>query len=86
MDESPLDTILSTAAAVFSERLTVAFLSGAEIGRLKGVEAVRSGGGRIVVADPLLAVVADTLEVLVDSALVDQVAAPADIMTHLITD
>jgi two-component system, chemotaxis family, protein-glutamate methylesterase/glutaminase len=83
-DEPPFDAILATAAAVFADRLTVAFLSGAEIGRLEGIQAVRSAGGRIVVADPQLAVVADTLEILIDHALVDQVAPPAEITAHLI--
>jgi two-component system, chemotaxis family, protein-glutamate methylesterase/glutaminase len=83
MDEPPLDTIFSTAAAVFSDHLTVAFLSGAEIGQLKGVQAVRNAGGRIVITDPRLAVVADTLEILADNALVDEVAAPTEITAHL---
>jgi two-component system, chemotaxis family, protein-glutamate methylesterase/glutaminase len=83
-DEPPLDAILATAATVFTDRITVAFLSGAEIGCLSGIQAIRSAGGRIVVADPKLAVVADTLKILVDNALVDQVAAPAEITAHLI--
>jgi two-component system chemotaxis response regulator CheB len=82
-DEPPLDAVLETAAAVFADRFTAVFLSGAEIGRLDGIQAIRSAGGRIVVADPQLAVVADTLDILVDHAMVDQVVTPAEITTCL---
>ncbi|MDJ0781206.1 MAG: chemotaxis protein CheB [Desulfosarcinaceae bacterium] len=84
MDTNPIDKILSSAAAAFGERLSVAFLSGAEIGTLDGVRTVRDNGGQIVVADPQLAVVADTLETLRDSALAHNVASPTDISNHLL--
>jgi two-component system chemotaxis response regulator CheB len=79
-----LDGILEETADAMGEGLTLAFLSGAEIGRLEGVKAVRAKGGRVLVADPQLAVLADTLETLVKQGLADQVAAPTDIMEHLI--
>jgi two-component system chemotaxis response regulator CheB len=79
----PLDGILAAAADHWAERLTVAFFSGAEIGNLEGIKAVRAQGGRVVAADPQLAVVADTLEILVDRELADKVAAPTDIIAYL---
>jgi two-component system chemotaxis response regulator CheB len=82
--DNPLDDILASAAAVFGEGLTAAFLSGAEIGTLEGVRAVRAGGGRVVAADPKLAVLADALETLVDSGLVDRVISPAEIVPHIL--
>jgi two-component system chemotaxis response regulator CheB len=79
--ENHLDDILAAAADIFRERLTLAFLSGAEIGSLDGIQAVRASGGRLVVADPQQAVVADTLEILVSKDLADQVVAPTQIAT-----
>jgi chemotaxis response regulator CheB len=79
-----LDGILAAASETWGERLTIAFFSGAEIGNLDGIRAVRAKGGRVVVADPQLAVVADTLELLVDGELADKVAAPTDIIAYLI--
>lgn len=81
VEGNPLDDILTTAAATFGEHLTIAFLSGAEIGCLDGIKAVRGSGGRIIAADPQLAVVADTLETLVSNHLADQVVAPTEIAT-----
>jgi two-component system, chemotaxis family, protein-glutamate methylesterase/glutaminase len=77
--DNHLDDILAAATDIFRERLTLAFLSGAEIGSLKGIQAVKANGGRVVVADPQHAVVADTLEILVRKDLADRVVAPTQI-------
>lgn len=81
VEGNPIDDLLATAAMHYCERLTIAFLSGAEIGCMDGIKAVKTNGGRVVVADPQQAVVADTLETLVSNDLADEVVAPTQIAT-----
>lgn len=81
--DSYFDPFLTTAAEVFSDRLTVVLLSGAEIGQMEGLKKVKEHGGRVVVTKPESSMVSDPLEKAVSEGIVDEQADPMYLLETL---
>lgn len=75
-----VDRLLSAAATVFQKNLTVVLLSGANGGALSGLLAVREGGGRIIMRKRSSAMVAEPLDLIADTGLVDAEVDPANLI------
>ncbi len=68
---APVDRLLSSAALVFKQRLTVVLLSGANTGSLSGITAVRENGGRIIMRERATSMVRESLDMVVEAGLLD---------------
>jgi chemotaxis response regulator CheB len=68
---APVDRLLSSAASVFKQRLTVVLLSGANTGSLSGIAAVRENGGRIILRERATSMVRESLDMVVEAGLLD---------------
>ncbi|WP_319526278.1 response regulator [uncultured Desulfosarcina sp.] len=76
----PLDRLLTTAAALFKQRLTVVLLSGAGTGEQEGLRLVHESGGRIILQERVSAMVAKPLDAVVEAGLADMEVRPADLV------
>jgi two-component system chemotaxis response regulator CheB len=68
---APVDRLLSSAASVFKQRLTVVLLSGANTGSLSGITVVRENGGRIILRERATSMVRESLDMVVEAGLLD---------------
>ena len=68
-ETASVDRLLSTAAAVFGDRLTVVLLSGADTGTLEGLREVHAAGGRIIIRKRTTTLVAGPLEGVANAGL-----------------
>lgn len=71
-----VDRLLSTAATVFKQALTVVLLSGADAGTLEGLRAVSANSGRVIMRKRASAMVAEPLDQVADAGLVDAEVDP----------
>ncbi len=76
----PVDRVLSTAAAVFKQHLTVVLMSGANTGEQAGLRQVRENGGRIILRKRASSMVAEPLDQVVAAGLADEEVSPTDLM------
>lgn len=74
-----VDQVLSTAAAVFRERLAVVLLSGANTGEQAGLKEVRKHGGRIILRKRSSCMVAAPLDPVADAGLADAEVNPTEL-------
>ncbi|BBO72490.1 hypothetical protein DSCA_64200 [Desulfosarcina alkanivorans] len=66
-----VDRVLSTAASVFGDRVTIVLLSGADTGSHSGLQAVHDHGGRIILRKRDSGMVAAPLDKVVAAGLAD---------------
>lgn len=79
-----VDRLLTTAAAVFKQRLAVVLLSGANTGEQSGARAVQKTGGRIILRKRASGMVSAPLDQVVDSGLADAEVNPDELLTTII--
>ncbi len=79
-----IDRMLISAAELFQERVLVMLLSGAEVGTLEGLRAVRSNGGKILAARPDRCILPASFEPAVEADLVSELFDPADLHAVLV--
>ena len=72
----PIDQLLSTAAVVFKQNLTVVLLSGADTGDQSGAQLVHENGGRIISRERTSSMVSEPLDALADAGLIDAEVEP----------
>lgn len=79
-----VDRILSTAASVFRDRLTVVLLSGANTGDQSGLRVVREHGGRVIIRKRSSAMVAAPLDQVVEHGLADAEVNPVHMVETIV--
>jgi len=75
-----LDRLLTTAAAVFKQRLTIVLLSGAGTGEQEGLRVVHKNGGRIILRERTSGMVAKPLDAVAEAGLADMEVKPSDLV------
>jgi two-component system chemotaxis response regulator CheB len=86
-DDTPLesvDSVLSSAADIFKDRVLVILLSGGDIGTMDGLRAVKSAGGRILAPIPEKSILPDSFMGAIDTDLVSKLFDSADLQDVLI--
>lgn len=77
--EGNIDRLLSSASELFQERVLVMLLSGAEVGRLEGLQAVRANGGKILAPFPDRCILPSSFEPAMEANLVGELFHPDDL-------
>ena len=87
LHHKPLDTdsLLHSAAEIFSNKLTLILLSGVDVDVKIGMESVKKRGGRIILQDPESSLLPGPLEGLKTLALEECCLRPEDIAPYLAT-
>ncbi len=83
INEGSIDRLLSGAAELFQDRVVVMLLSGAEVGKLEGLQAIRSGGGRILAPKPEGCILPSSFQEALDADLVNELFDPAELQAIL---
>jgi two-component system chemotaxis response regulator CheB len=79
-----VDRLLSSAARVFGQHLTVVLLSGANSGAQSGLRAVRENGGRILMRKRATGMVAEPLDQVVEDGLASLEVDPDQLLKTVI--
>jgi two-component system chemotaxis response regulator CheB len=83
--EGNIDRLLLSAAELFQDRVLVLLLSGADVGNLEGLQAIRSGGGRILAPKPDRCILPASIEPAIAANLVGDLFDPADLHKVLVS-
>jgi chemotaxis response regulator CheB len=77
--QESVDYILSSAAELFQDRVMVVLLSGGSVGKMDGLRAVKSAGGRIIAPEPDSSILPDSFMGAIDEGLIAEVFDSADV-------
>ena len=81
--DNNIDRLLSNASELFQERVIVMLFSGAEIGSMEGLRAVRSNNGTILAPKPEFCISPASFEPALEADLISELFDPADLQVVL---
>ncbi len=76
--QESVDYVLSSAAELFQDRVMVVLLSGGNVGKMDGLRAVKSAGGKIIAPEPDSSILPDSFMGAIDEGLIAEVFDSAD--------
>lgn len=79
-----VDRVLTSAAELFQERVLVMLLSGSDIGKMDGLHAIKSSGGKILASDPAQCILPDSFMPAIDAGLTTEFFNNANLREILI--
>ena len=77
-EQESVDYVLSSAAELFQDRVMVVLLSGGNVGKMDGLRAVKSAGGKIIAPEPDSSILPDSFMGAIDEGLIAEVFDSAD--------